>query len=180
MPVPVFTTGEVLTAANMNAVGLWLIGSYSNSSTTTLTMDSIFSSTYAHYRIILTATGGAAATADTSFQLRVGTTPTATNYSYHTIFSSNLAGPSRAYAATQTSGQLGNFGSARSTIIVDIMNPNVAASTNWLSSWQGWGSTANYVGTTQGLQDSTNQFTGIAITNANAFTATARVYGYRN
>jgi len=180
MTFPVFALGDVLNASDMNAVGLWLVATGSNSNTTSLVIDNCFSADYAHYRIVFTATGGAAGTADAFVQFRVGTTPTATNYFYNTIFSSNTAGPSRAYAASQTSGQIGNFGLERSAFICDVYNPQVAASTNWVTQWQGWGSTANFVGTTQGYQTSSNQHTGFQITCSSAFTGTARVYGYRN
>lgn len=180
MTYPVFASGDVLNASDMNGVGSWLVASGSNSNTTSLVIDNCFSSDYAHYRIVFTATGGAAGTADAFVQFRVGSTPTATNYFYNTIFSSNTAGPSRAYLATQTSGQIGNFGLERSTIVCDVFNPQVAATTNWVTQWQGWGSTANFVGTTQGYQTSSNQHTGFQITCSSAFTGTARVYGYRN
>ncbi len=180
MTYPSFSVGEVLRAQDMNAVGLWLVATGSNSNTTSLVINNCFSADYAHYRIVFTATGGAAGTADAFVQFRVGTTPTATNYFYNTIFSSNTAGPSRAYLGSQVSGQIGNFGFERSTLICDVYNPQVAASTNYVSQWQGWGSTANFVGTTQGYQTSSNQHTGFEITCSSAFTGTARVYGYRN
>ena len=180
MPVPDFSPGEVLTASAMDSIGLWLVASGSNSNTTSLVIDNCFSANYAHYRIVFTATGGAAGTTDAFVQFRVGTTPTATNYFYNTIFSSNTAGPSRAYLGAQVSGQIGNFGLERSTIVCDVYNPQVAASTNYVSLWQGWGSTANFVGTSQGYQTSSNQHTGFQITCSSAFTGTARVYGYRN
>lgn len=180
MTYPTFTNGQVLPASDLNSIGLWLVALGSNSNTTSLVIDNCFSADYAHYRIVFTATGGAAGTADAFVQFRVGSTPTATNYFYNTIFSSNTAGPSRAYLGTQTSGQIGNFGVERSTIICDVFNPQVAATTNWVTQWQGWGSTANFVGTTQGFQTSSNQHTGFQITCSSAFTGTARVYGYRN
>jgi hypothetical protein len=180
MPVPDFSPGEVLTAAAMDSIGSWLVASGSNSNTTSLVIDNCFSANYAHYRIVFTATGGAAGTTDAFVQFRVGATPTATNYFYNTIFSSNTAGPSRAYLGSQVSGQIGNFGDERSTIVCDVYNPQVAASTNYVSLWQGWGSAANFVGTTQGYQTSSNQHTGFQITCSSAFTGTARVYGYRN
>ena len=89
MTFPVFASGDVLNASDMNAVSGWLVASGSNSNTTSLVIDNCFSADYANYRIVFTATGGAAGTADAFVQFRVGSTPTATNYFYNTIFSSN-------------------------------------------------------------------------------------------
>lgn len=64
MSYPSFTTGEILTAADMNAVGLWQVstGSFTNAAS----FDVIgFTSTYQNFRLLLTVgrttgTGGAA------------------------------------------------------------------------------------------------------------------------
>jgi hypothetical protein len=78
MPVPVFTSGEILTAANMNAVGLWRItgctvtssggtsATASNgvitlgSGNTSVTINNAFSANFDRYKIVLS--GGVAST----------------------------------------------------------------------------------------------------------------------
>jgi hypothetical protein len=169
---------EALADGVNDKTGLWLIGTFSNSNTTSLTMDSVFTSDFTNYRLVLTATGGSGTTVDAFVTFRVSTTPTNTNYLFNTVFSSSSGGPSRAYLTGQTSGQIGNFGDIRSVLVADITNPQVAATTSWVTHWQGWGSTAMFAGTTWGLQNSSNQHTGMQITCASSFTATARVYGY--
>jgi hypothetical protein len=180
MSFPSFATGEVLTAADMNAVGLWLVATASNSNTTTLVIDNCFSSNYRNYRIIFTSTGGNVNVRDLAVQYRIGTTPTATNYVNHAIVSTNTAGPTRIYglATYAVFGSHANFGSS---FVVDVMNPQVASlDTLYSTSFQAWGSSSNIAGTSQGIQQSMSAFTGFQITSTDAFTGTARVYGYRN
>lgn len=68
MPVPVFTSGEVLTAANMNAVGLWQIYSSSFSAVTSFSLPTdTFTSNFRNYRIIYNLT----VNSDADFTLRL-------------------------------------------------------------------------------------------------------------
>lgn len=62
MPVPVFTAGEVLTAANMNQIGLWLVKTQTVGTTvSSVTVSNAFSADYDSYEIIYT--GGQSSTA---------------------------------------------------------------------------------------------------------------------
>lgn len=59
MPVPVFTSGEVLTAANMNQIGLWQVASGSFSSITSaspLVLSNVLTTDYPHYKIVMSWT----------------------------------------------------------------------------------------------------------------------------
>jgi hypothetical protein len=52
MPFPTFTTGEVLTAADMNAVGLWLVKTQTIGTTVaSVTVSDVFTTTYNEYLI---------------------------------------------------------------------------------------------------------------------------------
>jgi hypothetical protein len=57
MPVPVFTSGEVLTAANMNAVGMWKVGQFNFAGTNAVQADNVFTSDYRNYRIVVDTFG---------------------------------------------------------------------------------------------------------------------------
>ena len=55
MPVPVFTSGEILTAANMNQVGMWLLKTQTiGSGVGSVSVTSVFSSSYDNYRVVFT------------------------------------------------------------------------------------------------------------------------------
>ena len=91
MTYPSFTSGEVLTAADMNAVGLWLVKTQTvGTAVASVTVTDAFSSTYDNYRIIYT--GGAASTSCVlSLQFGIGGTMTTTNY-YGVAAYANLGG----------------------------------------------------------------------------------------
>lgn len=57
MGFPSFASGDVLTATDMNAVGLWKVNAVSGTNVAALQWDNIFSSTYNSYRIVLQIAG---------------------------------------------------------------------------------------------------------------------------
>jgi hypothetical protein len=57
MGFPSFNAGEVLTAADMNAVGLWKVTTATVTAQPTLTVDNCFSANYANYRVIVRLNG---------------------------------------------------------------------------------------------------------------------------
>jgi hypothetical protein len=162
----------------VNKVGLWLINTFTNSNTTSITCNDVFSSQFRNYRVMHVSTGGAGATAAATLQFNIAGVPTATTYAWHEINSTNTAGPTRVYLATQTSMRIGYFSSGISNFALDIYEPNISGSTSLLSSFVSWGSTANIGGTIQGSQLSASAFTGFAVSCANAFTGVIKVYGY--
>ena len=86
---PVFTAGQVLTAAQMNAISCWLVKSATFSATSDLILDDIFTTDYTNYKIILEVD-----TISTNnvinFQFRDGTTSLNTSY-YSAGFSVTVA-----------------------------------------------------------------------------------------
>ena len=82
---PVFVSGQILTAAQMNAIGLWEIqtASFTTSSAETYTC---FTSDYDNYRIVLTITAMSSTNADIAFQLGNSGTFANTNYGYFSSF----------------------------------------------------------------------------------------------
>jgi hypothetical protein len=62
MSFPSFASGEVLTAADMNAVGLWKIISTGTTSSGVLIVDGIFTTDYTNYRLVFSEITGSGAT----------------------------------------------------------------------------------------------------------------------
>ena len=91
MPVPVFTAGEVLTAANMNQIGLWKVASGSIALTTSpVNITSVFDDTkFSNYRVLFNVTNRSGTN---SFYIKfiAGTTPTSVNYFSNHFFAFNL------------------------------------------------------------------------------------------
>lgn len=77
---PDFVAGNVLTAAQMNAIGLWKVAETQYSSATTVTLDNAFTSAYERYRIVVRQTHSTTLTP--SIRFRVAGTPTTTNYAF--------------------------------------------------------------------------------------------------
>jgi hypothetical protein len=83
MPVPDFSPGEVLTAAAMDSIGLWLVKSQTIGTTVaSVVVPSVFSSTYDSYRVVISNVTMSSTAAGTVMFLRLhdGTNPASTNY----------------------------------------------------------------------------------------------------
>lgn len=79
---PVFTTGAVLTAAQMNGIGLWLTGSVALAGQTTASISNCFNSDFENYMLVWNVRGVAGTSASLSYQLALNGTPNATAGSY--------------------------------------------------------------------------------------------------
>jgi|DEB3_MinimDraft_2_1074329.scaffolds.fasta_scaffold16503_1 hypothetical protein len=180
MPYPTFTSGQILTASDMNKVGLWLI------STTTLSGTSVnvancFSSDFENYRIVMsgiTITGAA----DVAWRLRAGaTTATGANYQQQTV--SVSGGTSSGIAdvnATSFRGALSDT-TYEGQAVLDICRPNIADTTTYTFQQFGYFSGAYYFRSGGGLHTLTTAYDSINFfTLGTAMSGTARIYGYRN
>lgn len=152
------------------------------SSTSSVTVNDVFSSEYNNYKIVLKASGAEAGTTPTYMRMiSSGGTYTTSTYIHSLIYNSHIGGPSRGYAAAQNAMQVTNIGDYDSVLSADIFSPNVATSTLVTGTYFGLGSTANYSGTLNATEYSSTQHTGFIIyPNTGTVTGTIRIYGYRN
>ena len=180
MTFPVFASGDVLNASDMNAVGLWLVKTQTiGTAVSSVTVTGAFSSDYENYRIIV---NGGVGSNTTDGRLTLGST--ATGYyatSVYTAWGSNTV-----------------FGSAQSNAAFfaqsirisptsidgwfDLRSPNLAKATGFSGQCVSMNTAdAGFVGVVGYLNDST-QYTAFTITpSAGTMTGgTIRVYGYRN
>lgn len=181
MTYPTFNSGDVLTAAEMNAVGCWLVKSQVvGTGVATIDVTSAFSSDYQNYRV--TYSGGVGSTnANLNMQFGIGLTFTATNY-FGGLGFINVGGATWQIAANNGGGSFtaGTQRTAGANLYLEIQQPNQPADTyaqgpyNRLDNGQ--------IGHTWILQSSTNQYTSFRLTTtAGTVTGgTIRVYGYRN
>jgi hypothetical protein len=92
MSFPSFSAGEVLTAADMNAVGLWLVKTQTvGTGVSTQNVTACFNANYDNYLISysdITCTGGGGAM---YMKLLVGTTPQTNGWFGNTFFVANAA-----------------------------------------------------------------------------------------
>ena len=82
MTYPSFNSGDVLTAAEMNAVGMWKITSGTVSSGSSFDLTSVFTSDYDSYKLILTQIRTVVGTPSIQLRLLATSTPATTGYYY--------------------------------------------------------------------------------------------------
>lgn len=181
MTFPSFTTGEVLTAADINAVGLWLVKTQTiGTGVSTVTVSSAFSADFDSYRITL---AGGVGSGTNSLNLQLGST--ATGYYWGTVLGRyDNGGVLSGGASNDTIWKQIGFTSADGHLCtVDLFNPFLAKKTGiigWHFDTRTGGGTG--FGSTGGHITNTTSYTAFTI-NAAAGTLTGgtiRVYGYRN
>ena len=188
---PVFSAGAVLTADQMNAVGMWKItpssatnGTISNgavtigNAVTSVTVNGVFSSDFDNY--LVTINGGVAST-NVGMQIQLGTTTTG----YY------AAGLGRSYSGTTNTFNQANVSSWDAVGIastdnifmnVHIFNPNLAKRSLFRTDYI-FGDTAGGGDVFQigGYLNNATQYTSfkILIASGTMTGGTIRVYGYR-
>jgi hypothetical protein len=177
MTYPVFASGDVLNAADMNGVGLWLVKTQAvGTGVSSVTVTGAFSADYENYRIIYSG-GVQSASADVGVQLG----STTTNY-YGSIIYSNFAGATALAAGDNNTNRfrfVGGGDTSFSMIVFDLLNPFDTKVTT-IASTGNYG--AGNFGTYNGRHAANTSFTAFTlIPGSGTFTGgTIRVYGYRN
>jgi len=176
---PDFSSGAVLTAAQMNSVGLWLVKTQTvGTAVSSVAVTNAFSADYDNY--LITMSGGTGSLSHSSaIQLGASTTGYWTFMCYGDTSAAVPLGAPRTNAANaawlggcQGTGQPAHL----STL---VMNPFKAMYTKILN---GTYQNANIFGTSQGEHRVATSYTGFTvIPDAGTLTGgTIRVYGYRN
>ena len=179
MPVPVFSVGEVLTAANMNQVGLWLVATLSFTNDATPQIDNCFTQNFDNYLILFNNTSNSA---DTTilYKLVDGTTPNTANNTTSTGFYLTFTNGNynANFNAATTYGFVG-YGDQTNGggFSLTLYNPNNAVNTYGIADGAG----NDFANRWYMRHATTTQYEGIEFSNATAatMTGTIRVYGYR-
>jgi len=177
---PTFSVGSVLTANQMNQVGLWKVTSTTFTAQSSVSVNNCFTSDYTNYRIIMTLNGSSAGSF-AHFRLRAGGTDL-TSGSYYRYGTSNSFGGGIANynAGGQTSHLVvGQWGSSLvSTCLMDICDPQTSNRTSWYNNVNDTGAGASYI--LNGLVDVSTSYDGFTVyPNSGTMTGTITVYGYR-
>ena len=183
MPVPVFTTGEVLTAANMNAVGLWLVKTQTLSGTSTQ-VENCFTSDFDSYRVVFSNL--TTSTVDNlTIRLVAGTTPNQTANYYSSRIDVTLSGVVEGAASSGATYWVPHIvpNTVASGGSLDIFNPKLSVATTFSAT----GIDTRVGGAPYraggGFFNGTNSFDGLWLSTLNgSYTmgGTVRIYGYRN
>ena len=180
MTYPVFASGDVLNASDMNAVGLWLVASTTFSASSGVEMSNCFSSTYDNYEVHLTYYGSAAT--NTSCQLMTGTNTKDGSATYNRYGFYWLAGLTSFDAASQVQFFVANHGTTAgsySNAQSTFFRPNVASVKTEVRhrAYSGDSNLTVYLDETT---TATTAYTGLYLfpTSGN-ITGTITIYGYR-
>jgi hypothetical protein len=170
---PDFTSGAVLTAAQMNSVGLWLVKSQAvGTGVSSVTVTGAFSTDYENYLIV---DSGGTQSVDTYYSLKLGAT--ATGYYYALIYASFLGGaPANAAGNNLTTFDYAG-GSATRNGLIEVNAPFLTVPTE-IRSRVRYGTV---YGSNVGQVTGSTSYTAFTLTPASGTMTggTIRVYGYR-
>ena len=175
MTFPTFSSGEVLRATDMNAVGLWLVKTQTiGTGVSTQAVTSCFSGDYDDY--IVTVSGGTAS-GNSILSFRCGTQASGYRYSY--LYSSYTSSPLA--VGTVSDSAIAYVGFANTTglnAIINVSSPFLGGPTMICGDG---GSIGNFAGRTTGIEPSNTAFTGmtLVIGSGTMTGGTIRVYGYK-
>jgi hypothetical protein len=179
MTYPTFNSGDVLTAAEMNAVGLWLVKTQTiGTAVSSVTVSDAFSANYDNYKIVVS--GGVGSTS-AAIGLRLG--GSTTGYYAGLVFM--LYSAAATSAAGTNNGALWTYAGIGTTnsiaANIELFNPFNAKTTSISNSYMD-NSTAGAGGNNNGFHNSAVSYTAFTlVAGAGTLTGgTIRVYGMRN
>ena len=173
---PTFNVGAVLTAAQMNAVGLWLVKTQTvGSAVTSVTVNDCFNADFDNYRVVIS--GVDFSVGQISWQLRVGSA-TANYYgsSYYDYYTGLTTGTLRSNALSSLYFGVSDVDNTSATI--DVCRPYVSTITTFQGNFYGGG----FSGWASGSHAAVASHTSFTlITPSGTMTGgTIKIYGYRN
>ena len=177
---PTFSSGAVLTAAQMNSVGLWLIKTQTvGNAVSSVSVTSAFSSDYNNYKIIYE--GGVSSASSVFFRMQLN----GISSQYYSSSMQQLATSGTVVTTNLTAGtlwQLGYSGNLFMRFEMDIANTNaVGAGKTGNCKYSCYDNTASYGGTSAHWLISSTGTTGFTLSPASGTLTggTIYVYGYK-
>jgi len=176
---PVFSAGAVLTAAQMNQIGLWLIKTQTiGSAVSSVTVSDVFSADFDNYRIIIS---GGTSSAFENLTLQLGATTT--GY-YAASFGVTYSSGASSTASDNNAASFTRFGTCNTDGLIadgDIISPFLAKNT-FLVSGKANNATNSGASVNNGFLNDTTSYTAFTIAPASGTITggTIKVYGYRN
>jgi len=170
---PTFSSGAVLTAAQMNSVGLWLVTTQTvGTAVSSVTVTGAFSADYDNYLIV---DSGGTSSVDGPYRLTFGAS--ATQYYWAFIYGSFLGGAVNLDAGNNLTFWNYAGGSATRNGFIEVNNPFLATNTEIRSRVR----YSTVYGNNVGIHGVSSSFTSFTLTAASGTMTggTIRVYGYR-
>lgn len=181
---PVFTAGQILTAAQMNAIGMWEVKTQTTfSAASAVNADNVFSSDYTNYLLVCRYTTSTT-TNNVTLRLRVGGVDAATNYTYQ-ILAAQAASVTSSRTSGSTSFIVGGAtnGTFYGTFTAVIGGPNFAQPTTFIVN--NYYSAGNYTDASitdfYGNHSTSTAYDGLSlIVGTGTMTGEYSIYGLRN
>ena len=175
---PTFGSGQVLTAAQMNSVGLWLVKTQAIGAVATgsVSVTGAFSADYDNYLIVMSG-GTGSASASIGFQFITSTTGYYGFMSYGDATTNTIQGAGRNNQAQMN--WIGGHTAGQTTFAsVQVMGPYKAAYTKFAN---GIYQSGNAYGTMQGEHRVATSYTGFTLSpdTGTMINGTVYVYGYK-
>ena len=174
MGYPVFASGDVLNASDMNAVGLWLVKSQTvGTGVSSVTVTGAFSANYDNYLITYT-NGTGSALGDIRLQLG----STTANYKNQLIYGTYGSTPMAFGATLSNFGYIGGTDTSEANIECTLEAPYLAKQTKCFARYANSTAAINFGGI---LTDTTSYTAFTIICGAGTITGgQINVYGYNN
>lgn len=186
LAVPSTATSQVLTLPTDSLQpGLVLISNTTFNAASSVSVNNCFSSTYENYRIVISATSSYTGTNVPATRIRFrsgGVDNTVNNYVETLVYSTNTAGPTRAYNQAVTNPAACWIYDIGGVMVMDIASP-FTSNRSTLGTYSAWGqgTVANIMVNGSISYYANASFDGFTLTPDNGnITGTLRIYGYRN
>ena len=175
---PTFSSGAVLTAAQMNSVGMWKIAVQTvGSAVASVTVSSVFTSDYNNYKIIYE--GGISSASAVLFRLQLSTITGANYYSSGMQQTATSATVVTTNAAASTVWTLGYTGNQFMRYEIDLANTNaVGAGKTANVKYACYDTSNSYGGTSSHQLISTAGATGFVLSPASGTITGGSIYVY--
>lgn len=163
------------TGVAWSLTGLTLLSKTTISAATTTNVDSVFTSTYRNYKVIVAGTTSVADYMNFRFRTS-GTSNSSTNYNMYL----NRWNGTNAAQTGQAQVNSSSGGTVVAMVEMDLFDPQTTSKTQYWQTSHGWNSSANYdMRSYLGYFDGATQFDGLSFfMSSGTFTGTMYIYGY--
>jgi hypothetical protein len=181
MPVPDFSPGEVLTAAAMDSIGMWLVKSQAvGTNVSSVPVTNCFSADYDNYKIIY-----AGGTGNTFQDISMILGSTTSGYYWTDTATSYVNGAVTGLGSNTTSNaywRVGKLTTGGAVVNMDITCPFVAGVRPFFNSFGSFAISTGTAVSNGGYLDNGSSYTGFTLNpiGSTLTGGTIRVYGYRN
>jgi hypothetical protein len=173
MTYPSFTSGEVLRAEDMNAVGLWLVKSQTiGTGVSSVAVSNAFSFDYDAYKIVVSGGAGSAAQG-----ISMNFTGSTANYYSILTYWTYVGGVNTVIANNNGANWslVGESSPNANTIDIDVINPMAAKFSYFMGGYMG-----TVAGNVVGYHGVATAYSGFTLSVAGTMTGgTISVYGYK-